>query len=192
MFLSLLRWLSLAAAAVLATGCASIDDPRAGREQRQGQPVALGKVLVVVDYRADMQANGNREKDAPALDQLYAPAADAMSAAVTAAGGQPTVAYVRFNEDLPQTAGYSHVWVQRLQGLSRVTQQYITYTKYRSWVGTISHRSDPGAALQVAYQSDYSSDGVMCFTATRWANRDQCQASYKAFVAGQLQKYRGS
>lgn len=182
------------AASLLAAGCTTIPDPVTLQERIEGKAVPMHKVLVVVDYGLDVRAMGTGRIE-EFLAKLYSNVGETMAEAVTAAGGEPTVAYVRYSDELPAATGeYSHVWVQQVTRLRGYGQGSRQLSRQREWRSSIRHRSAPNAPLTPAYDARYTSDGVVCFTpvglGVQFANRTECQERFRAAVASQLRKYQ--
>jgi hypothetical protein len=176
--------------AVLAGGCMTIADPVVSLEQRQASPVPLKNVLVVVDYKLDVVATRSAARNEAFRKQFYGPIGELMAEAVRAAGGTPTLAYVTDVDELP-TVGreYSHVWVQRIYNLTRVSGSGGEWVENLRWKATLAHRPAPEAALVNAYEMNYRSDGFRCFGIQVFAGKEECRAKVKALLDGQLKKY---
>lgn len=178
---------------MLAAGCASVKEPVIGRERVAAKPVQMQKVLVVVDYRLDSQAVGPTRAQV-FLKTIYGNLGQTMADAVTAAGGTPTVIYVKeYGDDKAvESAEYSHVWLQRVTHLMAITQSYVTFSQNREWHSSIAHRATAGAPLSTAYEMNYQSDGVVCFSNILYANKEECRNQLRDLVTAQLRKYRQS
>jgi hypothetical protein len=177
---------------VMVTGCSTMKDPVVGSERLHAAPVPLRNVLVVVDYRLEVRATGASGRRAEAQDAMYAPIGQMMGEMVTAAGGKPTIVHVRHEDELPRvSADYSHVWTQRVTRLVAVTRDGITAGDQREWRGSLAHRASAGAALANAYEVDYKSDAVACWTILVYANKEDCKVKQRALIGSQLQKYLG-
>lgn len=175
----------------LAAGCATIDDPVTLEERSSANAIPLQQVLIVLDYRLDARATGRGLHGEKHLDRLYNPLGEMMAQAVTAAGGQPTVVHVRTPAQAPTVSGqYSHVWMQRITSLTDVSSSGGNWAEQRQWLATVAHRPAPSASLVPAYRATYVSDGVLCFGAPLYGNKDDCKTKFRALVLRQLQHYQ--
>jgi len=175
--------------AVLASGCMTIADPVVSLEQRQASPVPLKNVLVV-DYKLDVVATRSEARKEAFRKQFYGPIGELMAEAVRAAGGTPTLAYVTDVDELPTVRrDYSHVWVQRIYHLTRVSDSGGEWVENLRWKATLAHRPAPEAALVNAYEMNYRSDGFRCFGIQVFAGKEECRAKVKALLDGQLKNY---
>jgi hypothetical protein len=176
--------------AVLTSGCMTIPDPAVSLDHRAARPVPLKNVLVIVDYKLDVEATGGGAARENVRKQFYGPIGEAMADAVKAAGGTPTLVYVTRSEQLPIASGdYSHVWVQRISNLIRVSGDGGNWVEHLRWRGSLAHRPAPGAHLVNAYEMDYRSDGFRCFGIQVFAGKEECRAKVKALLNSQLNKY---
>jgi hypothetical protein len=181
--------LALVVAALLAA-CAGVPDAVVMRAERLQPAVPLGRVLVVVDVRLDRQASQHNRNVDELLRDWYAPLGQALSEAVVAAGGTPTVVYVPFTTDLPeQTEAYSQVWTQRIVRMRTEVQGSVVLRRHRTWMATVEHRTAPAAPLVRAYQVEYASDGIDCIVVKVVANKEQCASAYRALLSRQLGDY---
>lgn len=178
------------AASLFAAGCTTIPDPQIIEERVEAKAVPMQNVLIVVDYGLDLRAMGTGRIE-KLLADMYSKVGIAMAESVTAAGGKPTVAYVRHSDEFPtETGDYSHVWVQSVTRLTGYGQGSGQLSRHREWRSSITHRRAPGAALTPAYEARYTSDGVVCFTVVMYGNKADCGERFRAAIGSQLRKYR--
>lgn len=193
MRLTLLRSFSMTAlllVAALATGCMTIPDPVVSLDRRQAAPVPLKKVLVIVDYKLDAESTPGAARAENLRTHFYGPIGEAMADSVRAAGGTPTLVYVAQVEQLPTaSADFSHVWVQRIEHLTRVSGSAGQWVENLRWKGVVAHRASPGTPMMNAYEMNYRSDGFRCFGIQVFAGKEECRAKVKALLDSQLSKY---
>lgn len=163
-------------------------EPRLDEERLQGKGIQLGKVLVVMDIRLDVQSSAGDliRRSAASYERVYSPLAQMMSEAVAAKGGTPTVVYALNTDDIPSNpAEYSQVWTQQLTSAASFYRPGGERTMMRGWRSTIAHRAAPGEELRPVYQARFSSD---CFLPHAWSGGG-CEEPLREFVAGQLRNY---
>lgn len=178
------------AASLLAAGCTTIPDPQTLEERVEASVVPIQNVLIVVDYGLDLRAMGTGRIE-KLLADMYSSLGNTMAESVTAAGGKPTVMYVRHSDEFPTATGdYSHVWVQSVTRLTGYGPGSGHLSRNREWRSAITHRSAPGAPLTPAYEARYTADGVVCFTMVMYGNKPECRERLRAAVGAQLQKYQ--
>lgn len=176
------------------TGCETIPAPQTYSERTISTPsLPLRKALIVLDVNLEHRAVPSallRHKDDILKDRYQALGA-AMVEAVNAYGGEAeyVLHYSPVDPDFSK-AGYSHVWLQRLEKMTAATYSNLpgTFISWRIWRGVISERQEKSGQFAPIYNVDYRADGPTCFTNLALASKEECRTNYINYVVEQLKK----
>lgn len=174
-------------------GCATIPDPKVFSEQRESVALLpVKKVLVVIDLSLEFDnlPSGLAFSKDDNAKKMYEPVANAMVKEVSTSGSEADYLLHTTKASLKIPAGYSHVWMQRLDRLTMATStRGGTSIGSRIWKATIGQRQTAAAEkFTVLFTSEYEADSPWCFMPPLIGNKDDCQKKYLASVVQQWQK----
>ncbi len=173
-------------------GCATIPDPKLFSERKETvAPLPVKKVLVVVDLSLefDSLASGLVFSKDDNARKMYDPVANAMVKEVRGSGAEADYLLHTTGATLTIPAGYSHVWMQRLDRFTKTTSTAGSWVSNRIWKATIGQRQTAAAEkFTVLFSSEYEADSPWCFMPPLIGNKDDCQKKYLAALVQQWQK----
>jgi hypothetical protein len=176
------------------SACATIKDPTIFSEKKETfTPEPVKKVLVVIDIglEYDKLPSGLAFSKADNAKRMYEPVAQAMTAELKKSGIEADYQLHTTKATLSIPAGYSHVWLQKLDRFVHATGSAGSYVSGRIWKATIIQwrPSAPQAEkFRMVFRSEYEADGPWCFMPNTFANKDECQKNYLGTVVGQWEK----
>ena len=176
------------------SACATIKDPTIFSEKKETfSPEPVKKVLVVIDMglETDTLPSGFAFSKADNAKKMYEPLAQAMTAELKKSGIDADYQLHMTKATLVVPAGYSHVWIQKLDRFVHTKSSAGSYVSGRIWKATIVQWRPTAAAAEkfaVVFRSEYEADGPSCFMPTTLANKDECQKNYLRTVVDQWQK----
>lgn len=188
-----IRALCAALAIAVLGGCATIPDPKVFSERKETvAPLPVKKVLVVIDLSLEFDSlpSGLAFSKDDNAKKMYEPVANAMVKEVRASGSEADYLLHTTKASLNIPAGYSHVWMQRLDRLTMATStRGGTSIGSRIWKATIGQRQTAAAEkFTVVFSSEYEADSPWCFMPPLIGNKDDCQKKYLATAVQQWQK----
>ena len=176
------------------SACATIKDPTVFSEKKETfVPEPVKKVLVVIDIglEGDKLPSGLVASKTDNAKRMYDPLGQAMAAEVKKSGADADYQLHMTQATLTIPAGYSHVWIQKLDRFIYTTSSRNSYVSGRIWKSTIIQwrpEAPTAEKMKIVFRSEYEADGPMCFMPNTFPNKDECQKNYLGTVVSQWQK----
>jgi hypothetical protein len=174
------------------SGCATIPDPKVFSERKENvATLPVKKVLVVIDLSLefDSLASGLVFSKDDNAKKMYEPIASAMVKEVRASGGEADYLLHTTRASLNIPTDYSHVWMQKLDRMTKTTSTAGSWVSNRVWKATIGQRQTAAPEkFTVLFDSEYEADSPWCFMPPLIGNKEDCQKKYLAAVVQQWQK----
>ena len=174
------------AAAVLASGCMSVRDPKVNNQSGMAVPSGDAKPNVLLVFQVALERKNFLTNTPEKAEALYHLAGQAFVKRVEALGGQADYKVFSDSSDfeIPK-AGHTHVLAEKIKQLS-VDNHGNAWD--RVWDATlwVLDRSPEKQAPKKVFSQVYESDGVRCFSLSQYANRAECQVKYIDHLVAQV------
>lgn len=180
--------------ALAMTACATIDDPKILSETKHSRPnvVPPSKIMVVFDIALEkdyLPTGGLLVSASDWRDWTWGSIERSLQQWSKATGVEVTtqVHTDPLQKPVLDAKGYSHVVFEKLTRGTGVSGSQGSYMKYRVWtVGVLGFDPSTWPKPEVLYSATYTSDGINCFGAPLYGNKDQCKKNYLRLLSSHL------
>jgi hypothetical protein len=174
------------AAAVLASGCMSVRDPKINNQSGMAEPSGETRPNILLVFQVALERKNFLTNTPQKAEALYHLAGQAFVKRIEALGGQADYKVFSDSSDfeIPK-AGHTHLLAEKIKQLS-VDSNGNAWD--RVWDSTLwmLDRSAEKRAPKKVFTQVYESDGVRCFSLSQYANRAECQVKYIDHLVAQV------
>jgi hypothetical protein len=174
------------AAAVLASGCMSVRDPKVNNQSGMAEPSGETRPNILLVFQVALERKNFLTNTPEKAEALYHLAGQAFVKRIEALGGQADYKVFSDSSDfeIPK-AGHTHLLAEKIKQLS-VDGNGNAWD--RVWDSTlwVLDRSAEKRAPKKVFTQVYESDGVRCFSLSQYANRAECQVKYIDHLVAQV------